>query len=119
MGHVRILKMDDVESILSRLKREGITPSQEEINKINPKRCILLVETGVQDTVNMLKKEMLFQGGSAYYGDGGGLILSGKQDSFRLLAESMEGVGGEVSEVAIEIRDSIAKYSRKNFVLSG
>lgn len=119
MGHVRILKMDDVELILSRLNREGITPFQEEINKIVPKRCILLVETRNQDTVNMLKKEMLFHGGSVYYGDGKGLLLSGRQDSFRLLAERMEGVGGEVSEVALEIRDSIARYSRKDFVLSG
>ncbi|MEK7280454.1 MAG: dihydropteroate synthase, partial [Nitrospirota bacterium] len=110
---------DYSELILSRLNREGIAPSQEEIDKINPKRCILLVETRNQDTVNMLKKEMLFHGGSAYYRDGKGLLLSGRQDSFGLLAESMEGAGGEVSEVALEIRDSIVKYSRKNFVLGG
>lgn len=119
MGHVRILKMDDVQSILCRLNREGIRPAQQEINKIIPKRCILLIEDQAPNIINLLKKEALFHGGSVYYGNENSLLLSGREDVYELLVESMERVGGDASAIALEIRDTINKYLKKEFVLCG
>lgn len=119
MGHIRILKMDDTESILHRLGYEGIRPTHQEIDKIAPKNCILLIKNQESGILNLLKKEILFHGGSAYYGTENSLLLSGKEEVLRLLVESMEGIDGEASVIAMEIKDAMSRYLKKEFILSG